>query len=85
MTNLEKLYREVAKELDLPLDEVTRICRFQFAYYSEQAGADLDTLPQVRLPLLASFQPMDWAVERRKKVLARKIENNYLNFGFHAY
>jgi len=85
MTNLEKLYREVAKEMELPVEEVTRICRFQFAFYVEQAASPLESLPQVRLPMLASFQPIPYAVVRQLKKEQQKRDNNYLNFGFHAY
>lgn len=85
MTNLEKLYREVAKEMDISTEEATRICRYQFSFLVEEARKPIHQLKQVRLPLLCSFQPMEWAVTRLSNKRDQIIQDNFQAFGHHAY
>jgi hypothetical protein len=85
MTNLEKLYREVAKEKDISVEEATRICRYQFAFLVEEARQPIEQIGHVRFPLLCSFQPMDWAVTKLQKKREEIIDRNFQAFGHHAY
>ena len=70
MTHLEKLYRQVSQELEVPLAEVERLCRYQFLFVVEQAALPIPQ--QVRLPRFGSFQPMQWAMNLHQRRLAAK-------------
>lgn len=64
MTNLEKLYRELATEFQLPVNVVEQICRSQFRFIRETMEGD--TFPTIRLAFLGRFQPMPQKLERYK-------------------
>lgn len=79
MTNLEKLAKDLAPQLGLPVEEVERICRFQFAWVAEQLSAG--DYPQMRLPKLGSFHPLLPRIERKQNAALKK---NFQAFGFHC-
>jgi hypothetical protein len=79
MTNLEKLAKEIAPGLGLPVEEVERICRFQFAWAADNMSTG--EYPQMRLPKLVSFHPLEDRIARKQ---ASVIKKNYLAFGFHC-
>lgn len=79
MTNLERLAKDLASQLGLPLEEVERICRFQFAWVAEQLSAG--DYPQMRLPKLGSFHPILARIARKQNAAVRK---NFHAFGFHC-
>jgi hypothetical protein len=79
MTNLERLAKDLAPQLGLPLDELERICRFQFAWVAENFSSG--QYLQMRLPKLGSFHPLDARIARKEAYAIRK---NYLAFGFHC-
>ena len=80
MTNLEKLYRDIAPKLNLSVEEVSRICRWQFAVAAEEMKKG-DFTP-VRWPLLGTMTPIP---KRTEGVLEKKIKQNFQAFGYHAY
>ena len=80
MTNLERLAKDLAPQLGLPLEELERICRFQFAWVAEHLSTG--EYPQMRLPKLASFHPMPQRIARKQNAAVRK---NFHAFGFHCY
>lgn len=70
MTNLEKLCRDLAPQLGLPVAEVERICRYQFCYVAEQLATG--DYPAVRLPRLGSFQPIPARIARKQVAELKK-------------
>lgn len=79
MTYLEKLYRDIAPQVGLPVSEVERICRWQFLIVAEEMGSGNYT--PVRCPFLGSFSPLEDRVEKKKE---KDIEKNFRAFGYHA-
>lgn len=65
MTNLEVLYREIAASLNLPVNQVESICRYQFRFVRETTEGD--TFKSVRLPYLGLFKPMQDRLVRYKE------------------
>lgn len=68
MTHLEKLYRQLAPAHKLSVEEVERICRYQFAFVAEQMG--LPHLPSVRLPYLGVFKPLPSRLRKLAEIAA---------------
>lgn len=71
MTIEERVYREIAKELDLPVLLVRKICRSQFLL-SKKHMSD-GTFPRVNLQYLGKFYPLEHRMKKRNKV--RKYED----------
>ncbi len=79
MTNLEKLYGDVATELGLSVAEVEQVHRYQFLFTAEQMA--LPEKKAVRWPIIGAMQIIQFRLDKAKDA---EIKKNFHAFGFHA-